>query len=150
MWRRGGWNQFRSCLTGTLYHMYNSYDLHLQMNVIAHNIQKKVKYKRKEMKNKDKLVDILLISSWADYVALQHVYRNIFVCSCRAEGRVVCPNIRHPALTSSLTKYKILQEKDSPATVVNGLSVLKLFQLSNGDLLFCSMPTASSKCLNLE
>ena len=49
--------------------------------------------------------------------------------------RVVCPNFGHPALTSSFTKYKFLQVKNSFATIVNGLSVLKLFQLSNGDLL---------------
>ena len=50
--------------------------------------------------------------------------------------RVVCPNFRHPALTPSFTKYKFLQLKTSFATLVNGISVLKLFQLSNGDLLF--------------
>ena len=50
--------------------------------------------------------------------------------------RVVCPNFGHPALTPSFTKYRFLQVKNSFATNVNGLSVLKLFQLSNGDLLF--------------
>ena len=51
--------------------------------------------------------------------------------------RVVCPNFRHPALASSLTKYKFLQQmKNSFETIVNGLSVLTWFQLSNGDLLF--------------
>ena len=50
--------------------------------------------------------------------------------------RVVCPNFGHPALTPSFTKYKFLQVKNSFATLVNELSVLKLFQLSNGDLLF--------------
>ena len=48
----------------------------------------------------------------------------------------MCPNFRHPALTPSFTKYKFLQVKNSFATLVNELSVLKLFQLSNGDLLF--------------
>ena len=34
---------------------------------------------------------------------------------------------------------------------MNGSSVLKLFQLSNGDLLFFrSMSTASTKCVKLE
>ena len=50
--------------------------------------------------------------------------------------RVVCPNFGHPALTSSFTKYKFLQVKRSFATLMNELSVLKLFQFSNGDLLF--------------
>ena len=50
--------------------------------------------------------------------------------------RVVCPNFGHPALTPSFTKYNFLQVKKSFATLVNELSVLKLLQLSNGDLLF--------------
>ena len=37
-----------------------------------------------------------------------------------------------PALTSSITQHKLLQLKNSFATIVNELSVLKLFQLSNG------------------
>ena len=49
---------------------------------------------------------------------------------------VVCPNFGHLALTSSWTKYNVLQMKNSLAKIVNGLSVLKLIQLSNGDLLF--------------
>ena len=48
----------------------------------------------------------------------------------------MCPNFGHSALTSSFTKYKFLQVKKSFATVVNGLSILKLFKLSNGDLCF--------------
>ena len=48
---------------------------------------------------------------------------------------VVCPNFGHPALTPSFTKYNFLQVKTSYATIVNELSVLKLFQLSNSDLL---------------
>ena len=51
-------------------------------------------------------------------------------------NRVVCPNFGHPALTPSFTKYQFLQVKNRFATLVNELSVLKLFQLSNGDLLF--------------
>ena len=47
-------------------------------------------------------------------------------------GRVACPNFGHP----SFTKYKFLQVKNSFATIVNGLSGLKLFQLSNGYLFF--------------
>ena len=54
----------------------------------------------------------------------------------RKSTRVVCPNFGHPALTPSFTKYRFLQVKKSFATLVNELSVLKLFQLSNGDLLF--------------
>ena len=49
--------------------------------------------------------------------------------------RVVCPNFGHPAPTLSFTKYKFMQAKYSFKTNVNGLSVFKLFQLSNGDLL---------------
>ena len=51
-------------------------------------------------------------------------------------GRVGCPNFGHPALTSSFTRYKFLQVKYSVATILNRLSVLKLIQLSNDDLLF--------------
>ena len=50
--------------------------------------------------------------------------------------RVVCPNFVHPALTSLFTNYSFFQVKYSFAYIVNGLSVLKLFQLSNGDSLF--------------
>ena len=39
------------------------------------------------------------------------------------------------ALTSN-TLPKLWQVKNIIATIVNGLSVLKLFELSNGDLLF--------------
>ena len=46
------------------------------------------------------------------------------------------PNFGHPALTPSFTKYKFFQMKNSFATLVNELSVMKLLQLSNGDLLF--------------
>ena len=49
--------------------------------------------------------------------------------------RVVFPNFGHPALTSSFAKYKFLKVKNSLVTIVNLLSVLKLFQHSNSDLL---------------
>ena len=60
---------------------------------------------------------------------------------------IVCFNFGqwHPALTSSFTKYKFLQVKNSFATIVNGLLVLKLFQLSNGDLLFSQQACRISK-----
>ena len=48
----------------------------------------------------------------------------------------MCPNFGHPALTPSFTKYNFFQVKNCFATLVNELSVLKLFQLSNGVLLF--------------
>ena len=64
--------------------------------------------------------------------------------------RVVFPNFGHPVLTSSLTKYKLLQVKNSFATIVNGLSVLKLFYFSNGKLLFSMPHTASIMYGNLE
>ena len=53
-------------------------------------------------------------------------------------NRVVCPNFGRPVLTSSSTKYLYIfvGAKNSFATIVNGLSVLKLFKLSNDDLLF--------------
>ena len=51
------------------------------------------------------------------------------------KDRVVCPNFGHPALTSSFTKYEFLQVKNSFATILNKLSVFKLFQLSNGDFI---------------
>ena len=46
------------------------------------------------------------------------------------------PYFGHPAQTSSFTKYKFLLVKKSYATISNRLSVLKWFQLFNGDLLF--------------
>ena len=46
--------------------------------------------------------------------------------------RVACHNFGHPAQTSLFTKGK-----NNFATYVNDLSVLKLFQLSNGDIFFC-------------
>ena len=49
---------------------------------------------------------------------------------------VVCPNFGHPVLTSSYKKYNVFADKKGFATLVNGLSVSKLFQLSNDDLLF--------------
>ena len=48
----------------------------------------------------------------------------------------MCSNFGHPALTSSFTNSKLLQVKYSVVTIVNDVSVLKLFQLSDGDLLF--------------
>ena len=40
--------------------------------------------------------------------------------------------------------------KNSFATIVNGLSVLNFFQLSNGDFYFRSMPTTPTKCVKLN
>ena len=64
-------------------------------------------------------------------------------CVDRYQSVVVCPNF-------VFYKCKFLQVKISFATVMNELSVLKLFELSNGDLRFRSIPTGSRKCLNLE
>ena len=47
--------------------------------------------------------------------------------------RVECPNFGHLALTSAFTKYNIFH---IVLRIVNGLSLLKLFHLSNGDSLF--------------
>ena len=55
--------------------------------------------------------------------------------------RKACPNFGHPTSISSFTKYKIL----------NCLSVLKLFQLSNGDLLLSYLAySIYTKCVNLK
>ena len=64
--------------------------------------------------------------------------------------RVVCPNFGHPVLTSSFTKYRFLQVKNSLAKIVNGLSVLRLFQFRMVIYCFLSMTTASTKCVNLK
>ena len=48
----------------------------------------------------------------------------------------MCPYFGHPALTSSFTEYEFLEVKNNFATILTEVSVLKLFQLSNGDLLF--------------
>ena len=50
-------------------------------------------------------------------------------------SRVVCPNFGHPVLTSSFTKYTFFQVNIFFVTIVNRPLALKLFQLSNGDLL---------------
>ena len=50
--------------------------------------------------------------------------------------RVVCPKFGHPALTPSFTKYKFLKVRNNFAAILTEVLVLKLFQLSNGDLLF--------------
>ena len=47
---------------------------------------------------------------------------------------VVYLNFGQPALTLSFTNLIFLQVNNSFATIVNGPSVLKLFQLSNGDI----------------
>ena len=62
-------------------------------------------------------------------------------------------HIKHYAPTSeTLTKLRHLQKirKNNYAAILNELSVLKLFQLSNSDLLCSSLLTSSTKCLNLE
>ena len=52
-------------------------------------------------------------------------------------ARVVCPNFGPCPITyTSFMKYKFLQVNNTFANIVNRLSVLKLFQLSNGDLNF--------------
>ena len=66
------------------------------------------------------------------YVTVNEKNRT-FICfilqkNIRHTYRVVCPNFGHPAPTSSFTKYTFLQVKNSFATIVNGLSLLKLFQ----------------------
>ena len=66
---------------------------------------------------------------------MQHENSNFIKTKITCNG-VVCPNFGHPALTSSFTKYKFLQMKNSFETNVNGTSVLKLFHLLNDNLLF--------------
>ena len=60
----------------------------------------------------------------------------IYNTSSKPMYRVVCPNFGRPVLTLSFTKYKLFQVKNCFATIMHGLSALKLFQLSNGNLLF--------------
>ena len=55
-----------------------------------------------------------------------------------------------PALTLSYTKYNFFHVKNSFATIVKGLSALKLFQLANGDLYIFVAYLAFTKCVNLE
>ena len=62
---------------------------------------------------------------------MMYFYLFVFL-STIVSNKVVCPNFKHAALTSSFTKYKLLQMKDSFATNVNELY------------------TASTKCVNLE
>ena len=68
-------------------------------------------------------------------------------------SKVLCPKFGHPTQTSVWTPYTnfghLLQVKslflhgnNNFATIVNGQSVLKLFQLSNGNF-FRSMSTAN-------
>ena len=47
----------------------------------------------------------------------------------------MCPNFGHPALSSSFTKHNLWQINTNFAINVNELSVLKLLQLLNCDLL---------------
>ena len=56
--------------------------------------------------------------------------------NCMSISKVVCPNFGHPDLTLHFTRYKFSHVQNSFATIENGLSVLKLFELSNSDLLF--------------
>ena len=49
--------------------------------------------------------------------------------------RVVCPNFGHPVLTRHFRNIRHLQVKNSFAKIVSELSVLKVFQLLNSDLL---------------
>ena len=63
-------------------------------------------------------------------------------------NKLLCPNFGQPALSSSFTKYRFLLAKNNSAMIVNRLSVLQLFQLSNGDKIFPS--TVFSRCVNLE
>ena len=68
------------------------------------------------------------------------VYANYFIQKLRIIQyfiyQIACPNFGHPAQTSSFTKYILLQAIFFSSTNVNELSVWKLFQLWNGDLLF--------------
>ena len=50
------------------------------------------------------------------------------------QSREVCPNYGHLALTLSFTEYKFLQVKNDFKTLVIGLPVLKLFNISKSDL----------------
>ena len=70
---------------------------------------------------------------------------SLFLFWVRNFCRVVCPNFRHPALSSSFTKCEYLQEKNSFAAIVNGLSVF-----SFRSLIFFVACLQFTKCLNLK
>ena len=73
----------------------------------------------------------LKIIQAVNYLKLRGIYQFMNM------DRIASPNFGQPAQTSSSFKeLKRLQVKNSFATIVNGLSILKLFQLSNADLLF--------------
>ena len=78
---------------------------------------------------------ILRISS---YENVKNILRKFFskLWKETKKTRIACPNFGHPAQTLSFTKHKFLQVKNNFETIMNGLPTLKLFQLSNGDLLF--------------
>ena len=64
-------------------------------------------------------------------------------------SRVAYPNFGHPAQTSVFTFQVIIlifADESSFATIVNGLSILKLFHLMNGDFFSWHTYTASTKC----
>ena len=78
-----------------------------------------------------------------------------YECSYRSKAvwsinKVACSTFGHPAQTSFFKKYKLIQVKKSFENIVNEISILKLFELSNGDFYFRSLPTVSTKCGNLE
>ena len=58
----------------------------------------------------------------------------------QVNNSVVCPNSGHPVQTSSFTKYNFLQVKNNFATIVNGMSVLKVFSLRMVIYYFRYMP----------
>ena len=49
--------------------------------------------------------------------------------------KVVCPNFVHPVETSDVYKILIFARKSDFSIIVNGLTVLNLFQLSNDDFI---------------
>ena len=75
----------------------------------------------------------------SDTVVIVHMYT-----------RVVCPNFGHPALTSSFTKHTYLKVINIFITILNEPSVLHFFSFRMVIYYFRSMPTAPTKCVNLE
>ena len=76
--------------------------------------------------------ELLIKELWSRFTGMRkYIYVNIINMKpatsilAKNKGRVMCHNFGHPALTSSFTK-KNLQVKDSFATIVIGLPVLKL------------------------
>ena len=93
-------------------------------------------------------IQTALVMQWLQYQVLFAIFSYLSSCldSLNIKGkwcqRIVCPNFGHLALTSSL----INAGENSFATLVSELNCFS-FRIV---IFFCSMPTASTKYVNLE